>query len=87
MSCAGCGGYGTLDDCASAREIPCPDCDGEGVVYEEVAGGRWNPGLGTWEPDERRVSCDRCGGRGDVDVDELTPAEAEALGIELEDAA
>lgn len=68
MSCGLCGGCGSLDDGATAREIVCPVCEGEGHVYEAVPGGRWNTSIGTWEPDERRVTCERCDGSGEIDI-------------------
>ena len=84
MTCPLCAGFGTLDDC-QGHEIPCPDCEGEGIVYAAVPGGRWN-GNG-WEPDERPMQCERCAGLGTLEVDDLTATELESLGIELEDAA
>lgn len=44
----------------------CPDCGGEGRVFQEVSGGRWNSYIGTWEPDEYEVPCETCGGDPDV---------------------
>lgn len=50
--------------------LPCPDCD-DGTVLVEVTGGRWDPGLGGWLPDERLEACGTCSGSGEVYASEM----------------
>lgn len=55
-----------LDEVTITTAEWCPECDGEKVFMVDIAGGRWNSYIGTWEPDEREEPCERCNALGTV---------------------
>ncbi len=48
--------------------IPCPECDGEGFVLQEMVGGHFDAYQEAWYPLERVMTCGRCGGACEVEV-------------------
>lgn len=62
-----------------AADTWCRDCSGDGTVFVEVTGGRFNLREQQWYPHEVAEPCDRCHGTGRIWIEELSETELEAL--------
>lgn len=57
-----------LESGSGPSAVVCPDCGGYGSLTATV-GGYFDRSFGNYLPLEREVCCERCGGSGEIEVE------------------